>query len=144
MKHRGNGHRGGFRPNVTLIDKNKPSSSDADVLEDAQAPGRWVMCETRTATKTKGGLELPVPVVQGLGNVVRSVGPKVADVLGFSLKEGDYIGFVGGNEMNFGGRRFTLVDAASIFIRLDPEIAEAYFDGEDAPLVIASINPEAS
>lgn len=130
--------------NVHLIDKNKPNAEHAKLLEGAKAPGRWVFCETRVATKTQGGLFLPDTVKQGLGNVVVSVGPKVADALGFELHEGDRIVFVGGQEMALGGRRFTMVDAGGIMLRLDPAVAGEFFDAEDAPLVPIDIQGEAS
>ena len=130
--------------NVHLIDKNKPHAGHAAILDKARAPGRWVLCETRATEKTEAGIYLPESVKQGLANVVVSVGPKVADVLGFELNVGDRVVFVGGNEMALGGRRFTMVDAASINIVLDPEVAGRFFDREDAPAIVPTISGEAS
>lgn len=115
---------------VQLIDKNKPSSEHARILDGAKAVGRYVLCEMKAATKTSGGLFIPDDVKQALAYVVRSVGPKVKDACGFDIREGDRVVFQGGSHMQLGTKHLHMVDAASIVLVLDGNSAGKFFDGD--------------
>lgn len=114
----------------------------AGVMEGADASGRNVLLKLKASrTALVGGKRLVVPdsVKQDLAWVIVAVGPKAQDAAGLDLEPGDRCVFVGGVKFVVGDETYASVDGAAIQFRLNREVAAKYFDGENAPAVLTSM-----